>query len=120
MDLYMLAEHDELYEFAEDLHKELCAWADAKTSIQVVYRSDELDAAPYSDREIELGIEFAFNPNKTQKLKEPLNTLNDLAKKHKCDFSVGIIDEGKRTDVCFFGFEEGRPDMFEIANYLSL
>ena len=71
-----------------------------------------------SNPSIEVGIELTIS--KAQKLKEPLNQLYDFAKKYKCDFSVGIIEDDKRSDVCFFGFEEGRPDMFEIANYLEL
>ncbi|MCW8885471.1 MAG: hypothetical protein OQK12_09485 [Motiliproteus sp.] len=55
-------------------------------------------------------------------LKVPLNFLYTQAKKHKVEFVVGIVDEktGEQEDVCFFGYEEGKPDAFEISNYLGL
>ncbi|WP_273285946.1 hypothetical protein [Reinekea forsetii] len=118
MHLYMLAEQDDLDDFAEALFQELQIWAEPKTTIEAIYRHEEAEQASLSKRAIEVGIELTIS--KAQKLKEPLNQLYDFAKKYKCDFSVGIIEDDKRSDVCFFGFEEGRPDMFEIANYLEL
>jgi len=55
------------------------------------------------------------------KLKDPLNFLYSLAKEYKCEFAIAIItpETGDSEDVCYFGFEEGRPDLFEIANYLD-
>ena len=56
------------------------------------------------------------------KLKDPLNFLYTLAKTHKCEFVIAMAcqETGEIQDVCYFGYEEGRPDLFEIANYLSL
>lgn len=56
------------------------------------------------------------------KLKDPLNFLFDLAKAHQCEFVISIIDEASKEaeDICYFGNEEGKPDMFEVANYLGL
>lgn len=56
------------------------------------------------------------------KLKEPLIFLYKLAKQHKCEFVIAMVDtnSGNTEEVCYFGDEEGRPDLFEIANYLSL
>jgi len=55
------------------------------------------------------------------KLKDPLNFLYTLAKEYKCEFAIAVVspDTGDSEDVCYFGFEEGRPDLFEIANYLD-
>ncbi len=118
MDLYLFAEHDDLADYAADLNTEIEAWAEPKTIMTSIYRDIYSDSQPKSAREIEVGIELTTN--KAQKLKEPLNFLYTLAKKYHCDFSVGIIGEAKYQDVCFFGDEEGRPDMYEIANYLEL
>lgn len=54
-------------------------------------------------------------------LKDPLNALQAIATKQKCNFVVGSIDAktGEREDVCYFGHEEGRPDLHEIACYLE-
>ena len=56
------------------------------------------------------------------KLKDPLNFLYEIAKKYKCEFVVAEYNAENdiREAVCYFGFEEGRPDMYEIANYLGL
>jgi len=56
------------------------------------------------------------------KLKEPLNFLYTIAKEHKCEFVIAMLDEetGVAEDVCYFGHEEGRPDLHEVANYLGL
>ena len=55
-------------------------------------------------------------------LKDPLNALYAVAKQEKCDFVVGYIEEqtNSKEDVCYFGHEEGRPDLHEIACYLGL
>lgn len=54
-------------------------------------------------------------------LKLPLNTLYSISKQQKCNFVIGHSDSnGEREDVCFFGHEEGRPDLFEVASYLEV
>ena len=58
---------------------------------------------------------------KNQHLKDPLSFLHGVAKDHKVDFVVGFFEEnGDSEDVCYFGHEEGKPDIVEIANYLGL
>ena len=119
MKLYIFAEQDELEDIAEALYAKIAAWAEPKTTVTAIYRHDD-SAEPVRGkyRDIEVGIEFsAKNSNK---LKEPLNTLYKLAKDYKCEFVVGQIEDDTYQDVCYFGHEEGRPDMFEIANYLEL
>lgn len=56
------------------------------------------------------------------KLKEPLNFLYKIANTYKCEFVIGMMDSdsGELEEICYFGHEEGRPDLFEIANYLTL
>jgi hypothetical protein len=65
------------------------------------------------------GLEIAMN-NKAA-LKEPLNALQIIATQNRCNFVVGMIDSdtGEKEDVCYFGHEEGRPDLYEIACYLG-
>lgn len=55
-------------------------------------------------------------------LKDPLNALYCIAKDNKCHFVVGFIcpDSGEAEDVCYFGHEEGKPDLYEVASYLGL
>lgn len=68
----------------------------------------------------QLGIEL--NIRKKGELKDPLKKLYEIANKNKSEFAVGIVDQktGLSEEVCFFGREEGKPDAFEIANYLGL
>ena len=113
--VYLFAVHDELDDIASALAVSLADWAEAKTTIQFVHRTDE---AVKSGHDIELGFELTIS--KTQKLKEPLNFLYATAREHQCEFVVGIIEDDAYQDVCYFGFEEGRPDMYEIAHYLGL
>ncbi|MBU2863882.1 hypothetical protein KO489_08535 [Reinekea forsetii] len=118
MNLYIFADSDELEDFAEPLASSIAAWAEPKTNSTAVHRGEGTSLEPVTDREIELGLEISLS--KPEKLKEPLNFLYKLAQEHKCEFVVGLVEENDYRDVCYFGFEEGRPDLFEIANYLSV
>lgn len=118
MNIYFFAEHDEIEDHFEAIHKDISAWAEPKTTVTTVLRSIETDEEPKTQRDYEVGVEIRIS--KTQKLKDPLNFLYTLAKTHECEFVVGLIDGEVYQDVCYFGFEEGRPDMFEIAHYLGL
>ena len=102
-------------------------WLESSTSkaSHAQPESDEsLDEAELSDQD-QLGTELLgihIDVRKRMELKEPLNFLYTLAKQHKTEFVIGIIDErtGEQEDVCYFGFEEGKPDIYEISNYLGL
>ena len=67
-----------------------------------------------------LGLRFEVG--KKRALKEPLDALYAIAKKHKLDFVVGLYETstGDHEEVCYFGNEEGKPDFYEVANYLGL
>lgn len=108
MNIYLSALSDDLIEIQEKLTSDIEAWLDEnKLEYRLVTREDYLA--------VHLLAKQAYE------LKTPLNFLNRLAKEQKCDFVVGLIGEDdSKTDVCYFGHEEGRPDMFEIANYLGL
>lgn len=118
MKIYFFAVHDEPEDYTPALATALSAWAEPKTTIQFVHRTDDTDEAPKTALEVELGYELTLS--KTQKLKDPLNFLYTLAREHKCEFVVGLINDNNYEDVCYFGYEEGRPDMFEIAHYLGM
>ena len=118
MNVYFFAEHDEIEDHFSAIHKELAAWAEPKTTVTTVLRGIETETPSKTQRDYEVGYEISIS--KTQKLKEPLNFLYSLAKTHQCEFVVGQIEGEAYQDVCYFGYEEGRPDMFEIAHYLGL
>lgn len=112
MKIYMLAEHDELASIAEPISVAIATWLEENpnNNLSLVAPSDD-------DQQVGLNLET----NKKMALKEPVNFLYFLAKQHKAEFVVGMVTEGgERENVCFFGFEEGRPDVNEIAQYLGL
>ncbi|MEH6473604.1 MAG: hypothetical protein V7752_20460 [Halopseudomonas sp.] len=67
-----------------------------------------------------LGIHLTVK--RKAQLKAPLSYFYDLAKQHKQEFVLGILDKstGATEEVCYFGFEEGKPDAFEVSNYVGL
>jgi len=106
----------DLNDIAEAVIGSLSAWVgEGKKNIQVLNQQGEDDPENWK-----LGISLQVKSK--YKLKDPLNFLYSIAKTHKCEFVVAIMnsDSGLSEEVCYFGFEEGRPDLFEIANYLDL
>jgi len=93
---------------------------DSNTIIFVNQRMDNESAANdvHLLRSWELGITLRLKSK--AELKEPLNFLYGLAKQTKCEFVVGIHHAADKEDICYFGHEEGRPDMHEVAMYLGL
>lgn len=118
MKIYLFSEHDDIEEVRSALAKELSEWAEPKTTVTFINRDIESVKAPKTQRPVELGVELSIS--KVQKLKEPLNALYKMSKSFHCDFVVGVIDDEAYQDVCYFGDLEGRPDMYEIANYLGM
>lgn len=91
-----------------EVHQAISEWlGEGKESVSML----DADAG-------EPGVEIEMASK--QDLKEPLNALQSIASKHKCNFVVGTIEaNGDREDVCYFGHDEGRPDLHEIACYLG-
>jgi len=115
MNLYVLLDHDEPQALADDLMAHINNWL----------RDSELDAKALDIRsensnEWQLGVQFECQ--RKMVLKQPLDFLFKLAKKMECEFVIGCYDKasGNREDVCYFGYEEGRPDMDEVGIYLGL
>lgn len=88
------------------------------TTVEELAALTEVDFA--MPEAVDFGLTLSIKNKKH--LQEPLNFLNKIAQSNKCEFVVGYFNEttNKKEDVCFFGFEEGKPDLFEIANYLGL
>ena len=113
MNLYIYMVGDELEEVIEPVATAMAEWLAANENVRATLVNQQ------GDGDLILGIDIEVN-NKRH-LKAPLKYLYELAKTHKQDFVIGILqDSGDREDVCYFGFEEGRPDEFEVANYLNL
>ncbi len=136
MKLYIQLEHDDETKAATvtGLNSAIEAWlpeAGTKATQILAPNMDaiEADAEEGIEEDLEEYLEetvadvgLYIEVKRRAELKTPLNFLYTLAKKHKVEFVVGIIDDktGEQEDVCFFGHEEGKPDAFEISNYLGL
>ncbi|MCF6218668.1 MAG: hypothetical protein L3J62_04855 [Gammaproteobacteria bacterium] len=112
MKIYILAEHDELAKIAEPMAELIANWL-----TEMACQHLSLIAPSGDDMSVGLNLETG----KKISLKAPLNFLYSLAKQHQAEFIVGRINaDGLRENICFFGHEEGRPDINEIAHYLGL
>ena len=104
-----------LNEMIKPVSESISAWiGENKKSVQLLAQdSSEGD-------KFKLGMSIQVKSK--YKLKDPLNFLYSIAKEQQCEFVIAIVssDKGTTEDICYFGYEEGRPDLFEIANYLEL
>jgi hypothetical protein len=105
----------DLEDIVEPALSDIRAWVEKKSVIKLL------------DSRIEGSVEdwrvgICMKLKSKFKLKDPLSFLYELSKKYKCEFVVAEYDSQAdlAEAVCYFGFEEGEPDMFEIANYLGL
>ncbi|ABC30825.1 conserved hypothetical protein [Hahella chejuensis KCTC 2396] len=124
--LYIYVDGTDLEDIAGDVSSAIESWV--KESALDLTFVDNRQAEPEASEDVDLddpsdwriGVNLSIR-NKKQ-LKEPLEGLYKIAKRLKCEFVIGIIDEktGEQEDVCYFGFEEGQPDMFEVGNYLGI
>jgi len=120
MKIYLYLESDETEEVAEPIISAIGEWLkEGHSSAQLVNANIDKGAdGTRSDWDIGLSIET----NKKATFAKPLNFLYELAKTLKQEFVVGIHDEtnGRYENVCYFGYEEGKPDLHEMASYLGL
>lgn len=122
MKLYLYIDGSDLDDIAEPVAAALAQWiGEVNENITLVNHRAEANAAkPYQLPAWKLGINLTVKSK--VELKDPLAFLYSIAKQYKQDFVIGIFDPktDEREDVCYFGNEEGRPDLYEIANYLDL
>ncbi|MEH6650997.1 MAG: hypothetical protein V7707_13295 [Motiliproteus sp.] len=101
----------------------ISAWVEQNPTnvVLVDSRSSEPDDEALATPELPvLGVHLKVK--RKQELKAPLSFFYTLAKEHKQEFVLGILDKstGATEAVCYFGFEEGKPDAFEVSNYIGL
>ena len=115
MNLYILLDDEAPQEVADKLMTAINAWLE----------ETEIAAQPVDVRDGEgadwlLGIQLEIK--RKAGLKRPLEFLYQQAEKMEREFVIGLYDKetGDRENVCYFGYEEGRPDPDEVALYLGL
>ncbi len=125
MKLYIqIDDQDELETAAvKAIRAEIATWLEATESMATPIGATEMAAdGDEGEGEMQSPLGIHLQVKRRAHLKAPFSFLYPLAKKHKSEFVVGIIDEksGDQEEVCYFGFEEGKPDVYEISNYLGL
>ena len=123
MDLYIYFCDSDLEEIADPVESALSEWVASGNEKVIAVNQRDIETVELGEEDLpdwDLGINISIK--KTYQLKEPLNFMYSLAKKYKRDCVIGFVDAdtGIAEDVCYFGNEEGRPDMHEIGSYLGL
>jgi hypothetical protein len=123
MDLYIYIDGSDLEEMADGISSSINDWLiKSNTKADMV---NHVHGRNETQRDVDLpdwdlGINIKIS--KGRDLKGPLNFLYGLAKEYKREFVLGIVHkEGEiKEDICFFGYEEGKPDFYEISSYLGI
>ncbi|MES9899738.1 MAG: hypothetical protein ABW148_12025 [Sedimenticola sp.] len=120
MKIYIYVESADLEEIAEPMSEAIARWVkqsdDAATLVNDRHQPGEDETG-----EVFWNLGINLEAKRRSDLKKALQFLYSQATEHKCEFVVGIAasNKGPAQDICFFGYEEGRPDAYEIANYMG-
>ncbi len=120
MKIYLHLEADEIEEAADATISAISKWLkEGKSSAQLVNTNVE-SGAERGRTNWDIGL--TIETSKKAILAKPLNFLYELAKAEQQEFVVGIYDESHSSyeNVCYFGYEEGKPDLHEVASYLGM
>jgi hypothetical protein len=115
MKIFIYIDSPDLEDIAEPIEAAIIAWEkDCDCTAQPVNAQDEATG--------KWTLGMTLDTGKKAVLKKALDFLYGLAKEYQVDFAVGFIDAdtGAAHKVCYFGQEEGRPDISEIGSYLGL
>jgi hypothetical protein len=115
MKIFIHIDGTDLEDIAEPVAAAIDAWVkDCNCSAAAV---DELDGQTGARI---LGL--IIDTGKKAMLKPALDFLYGIAREYQQEFVVGFIDadNGTAHKLCYFGHEEGRPDVNEIGSYLGL
>lgn len=120
MNIYLHLESDEIEEVAAPIIAEICEWLKGGHSAAQLVNARIEEGAEGTRSEWDIGL--TIETNKKMIFAKPLSFLYELAKTHKQEFVVGIYDAAGSTyeNICYFGYEEGKPDPHEVASYLGL
>ncbi|MES9963339.1 MAG: hypothetical protein ABW116_07340 [Candidatus Sedimenticola sp. 20ELBAFRAG] len=120
MKIYIYAESDDLEAIAEPMSEALERWVKkSESNVSLVNERHQPDEDETGEPFWNLGVNL--EAKRRSDLKKTLEFLYGLAREYKCEFVVGLgsSDKGPAQDICFFGHEEGKPDAYEIANYMG-
>ncbi len=120
MKIFLFLDSHDTDEVSEPMAAAITHWLEKSQSSAVLINAQASQGAEGTRSDWDFGM--IIDTNKKATLAKPLNFLYDQAREHRQEFVVGLIDEatGRYEDICYFGYEEGKPDMFEFASYLGL
>ena len=111
MQIYINFEGDDFDQVAAAAATDVTDWATEFPAINVEVEKDEGEV---------LALSVRMDVNKRDKLRDPLAYLYQVAKQYKLECVVGLFENDQPEDICYFGYEEGQPDAFEVGSYLGL
>lgn len=119
MKVYIYAESDDLEAIAEPMSEAIAGWV-KKSDGSATLVNDRHQPGEDEAGESFWNLGINLEAKRRSDLKKALQFLYSQATEHKCEFVVGIAasSKGSAQDICFFGYEEGKPDAYEIANYM--
>lgn len=120
MKIYIYAESDDLESIAEPMSEAIAQWI-KKSGEKATLVNDHHQPAAGEEGAPFWNLGINMEAKRRSDLKKALAMLYPLAREYKCEFVVGIASSGRGAaqDICFFGYEEGKPDAYEIANYMG-
>lgn len=114
MKIFIHVDSPELEDVAEPVAAAIAAWVDDCGCTAQLVNEPEAEGTEHI-----LGLRI--DTSKKAVLKKALDFLYGIAREQSLDFAVGFIDkDGTAYKVCYFGEEEGKPDINEIGSYLGL
>lgn len=123
MEIFIYIDDSDLSEIANDVSSSLETWInESETKATLVNQKHAENEADSDDGVSDWKLGVNIEVSKGRQLKTLLNFLYKIAKEYKCDFVLGIFDSKTKTaeNICYFGNEEGKPDVYEISSYLGI
>lgn len=122
MKIYIYADSDDLKAIAEPLLKEIGGWVKKSgEASQLINDQHEPDVGADQSGKAFWNLGMHLFAKRKSDLRKVLDFLYGVSKTYRCNFVIGIVSSEKRSaqDICYFGHEEGKPDVHEIANYMN-
>jgi hypothetical protein len=123
MDLTFYIDSDDFDDIKQAALVQLIEWfKDNPRKIELLVEPIDLDLEQEDDiaNIDKLGLQLTIS--RKSQLKQPLQFLYELAQSLPCEIAFGAIDSQKQISetICYFGAEEGKPDLVELGTYANL
>ena len=115
MRIFIHIDDDELDDIAAAASAAIAAWVAGCDCVARLVSEQDPQSSAWT-----LGL--TIDTSRKAVLKKALDAMYGIAREHQRECVVGFVDAetGRAQKVCYFGHEEGRPDIDEIGSYLGL